>query len=123
MADFFGLALSDAGHDLYLAADGNLATVTDNRAIAEHVKQRLMFYRGEWFLDTKAGVPWVQYVFTRPFNEVVAESVIKASILATPGVSALTEFSLETDYAGRELRVLRAIARSTIDDASMEVGL
>lgn len=122
MADFLGLALSDAGHDLYLDAEGNLAMAADNRAIAEHVKQRLLTYAGEWFLDTSAGVPWVRYVFTRPFNEVVAESVIKAEILATPGVVALEEFELQVDPRGRELRVLRAVATSTLDEP-LEVAL
>lgn len=115
MAEYIGLALDPTTHDLALDASGNLKVVTDNEAIAQHVKQRLLFYRGEWFLDVLSGVPWFQDVFVRPHNPVVIESVIKREILDTPGVAALQSFSLDINERKRSIEVLEATALSTLD--------
>lgn len=115
MATFRGLSLDPITHDLHLDASNNLAVVEDNAAIAQHVKQRLHFYRGEWFLDTLAGTPWFQDVFVRPHNQVVIESVIKREILDTPGIAGLTAFDLRIDERKRHIEVVEAVARSTLD--------
>lgn len=122
MAEFTGLALDPATHDLTLDSEGNLKLVHDNEAIAQHVKQCLLFYRGEWFLDVTAGVPWFQNVFTRPTNQVVIESVIKKAILDVPGVMELTSFNLEINERRRSIEVLEATALSTLDQ-ELEVSL
>jgi len=122
MAQFLGLALDAATHDLFLDGNGSLAVVTDNAAIAQHVKQRLMFYRGEWFLDTLAGTPWFQNVFVRPHNQMVIESVIKRQILDTPGIAELTGFEISIDERSRAINVLQASAVSTLDQ-QLEITL
>jgi hypothetical protein len=122
MAQFLGLSLDPATHDLHLTGAGELATVTDNEAIAQHTKQRLMFYEGEWFLDLTAGTPWFQYVFVRPHNDVVIESVIKRQILGTPGVAELLSFEMRVDPNRRAIEVLEAVALSTLDDP-LEISL
>ncbi|GJD30022.1 hypothetical protein PMNALOAF_1265 [Methylobacterium adhaesivum] len=122
MAAFFGLALDATTHDLFLAPDGNLATVTDNEAIAQHAKQRLLSYRGEWFLDTEAGVPWFQEIFVRPHNPAIIDALIKREILDTPGVASLDSFDLEIDERRRSISVLEAVGRSILDE-SLEVTL
>jgi hypothetical protein len=115
MPDFLGLALDPATHDLFLKPDGHLATVTDNEAIGQHTKQRLLFYRGEWFLDILAGTPWFQNVFVRPHDPVVIEAVIKREILDTPGIAELTAFDVQIDERKRSITVLEATALSTLD--------
>lgn len=116
MATFTGLSLDPIHHDLELNPDGQLRLVYDNEAIAQHVKQNLLFYRGEWFLDILAGVPWFQEVFVRPTNQVVIESVIKKAILDVVGVLELVSFNVEIDGKQRAINVLEAVARSTLDE-------
>jgi hypothetical protein len=117
MAQFIGLGLDPATHDLMLDSSGSLVMATDNEAIGQHVKQRLLFYRGEWFLDTLAGTPWFQNVFVRPHNQMVIESVIKREILDTPGIAELTSFQINIDERTRAIQVLEATALSTLDQA------
>lgn len=119
---FLGVALHDTTHDLYMDAAGHLVMVEDNRAIAEHVKQRLLMYKGEWFLDTLVGTPWFQDVFTRPHNDMVIEGVIKREIYDTPGVAELTEFDMQINTRTRHIEVLEATATSTIDDGTVEIS-
>lgn len=122
MASFLGLALDARTHDLFLAPDGNLAMAEDNEAIAQHVKQRLLFYRGEWFLDTEAGVPWFQEIFVRPHNDGIIEALIKREILDTDGIAELTEFKMQVDGRKRSITVLEAVGRSVLDE-QLEVSL
>ena len=100
-------ALDAATWDIYLDANGDLALVDDGEEVAQHVKQRLDFFQGEWFLDQSLGLPWFQEILNaRRYNNAIsnrayAESFIKAEILETPGVTRLVEFSFSSDEVNR----------------------
>lgn len=101
-----GLALKRiAGEpaDLYLEEDGNLAIVRNAEAVGQHVRQRLLTHAGEWFLDTRAGVPWLRDILGGQFNAVLAEAVIKAEVLDTDGVVDISSFSVRFDRNSRGL--------------------
>ena len=93
----------DSNNDLIIQA-GRLATVADGEEVVQHVRSRLLFYLGEWFLDIDAGVPYFQEIFTKPANLANIESIFKSKILRTPGVQRLTEFSMT--YEGGSTREL-----------------
>jgi hypothetical protein len=111
MADYVGLALDPDTGDLFLDDTGALALATRSNAVGQHAIQRLKTYRGEWFLDTHAGLPWFERIFVRPWNPVVAEALIKKCVKDTPGVKAITAIDTRTDFAGRayEVRSLAVI--------------
>lgn len=102
----FGLALRRDGSapaDLYLEANGELAVVRDTEAVGQHVRQRLMAHLGEWFLDREVGVPWVRDIVGHGYDPVLAESVLKAEILDTDGVTDINSFSVRFDNSTRGL--------------------
>lgn len=100
-----GLAIDPATNDIHLAPDGNLATVHDAHAVGQHVRQRLMTHRGEWFLDTEAGVPWLDQLLGRAYDPALAEAVVKAEILDTDGVEEITSFSVRFFREPRNLDI------------------
>lgn len=115
----FGLAIDPETHDLFLEA-GNLAVVRGSEAIGQHVRQRLMTFEGEWFLDTTAGVPWLAQLMGRKYDPALAEAVVKAEILDTDGVVEITSFSVGFDQGVRRLNI-RDVEVLTIYD--QEVAL
>lgn len=116
MAEFVGLAI-EPHNDLRLDATGSPVLAIDAEAIGQHIRQRLKMWRGEWFLNTDAGVEWIRYVLGRPPSELpLAESIIKAEIAATPGVSEILEFSAVYDRASRGLRIERCQVATVFDD-------
>lgn len=116
MADFVGLSIQPH-NDLALDATGSPVLVYDAEAIGQHIRQRLKLWAGEWFLNTAAGVEWTRYVLGRPPSEMpIAESIIKAEIAATPGVSEILEFSAVYDRASRGLRIERCQIATVFDD-------
>lgn len=101
-----GLALRRDGSapaDLYLDETGSLAVVRDTEAVGQHVRQRLMTYLGEWFLDRFVGVPWIRDIVGHGYDPVMAESVLKAEILDTDGVTEINSFSVRFDNSTRGL--------------------
>mgnify|MGYP000135562922 FL=1 len=66
--------------DVYMGADGNLATVIDAEAVGQHAKQRIKAFSGEWFLNSDVGVPWLSDILGRNYDPVLSESIIKSVI-------------------------------------------
>lgn len=93
----------DSNNDLIIEK-GQLKTVEAAAETVQHVRSRLLFYLGEWFLDLQAGTPYFQEIFTKPANLANIESILKGRILNTPGVERLIEFSM--DYEGSSTRRL-----------------
>lgn len=116
MREHFGLAVDPVTNDLSLDADGNLATVINAEAVAQHVRQRLKSFRGEWFLDTTAGVPWLDQVLGYQYDPALAESVIKAEILGTDGVIEITSFSVRFDRTKRALEAYNITVLTIYDE-------
>ena len=51
--------LLSSDHDLAII-DFDLQLTTDQQAIAQRVKQSLLLFKGEWFLDRDLGVPYYE---------------------------------------------------------------
>ena len=112
-----GLAINPETNDLFVRDNGNLAIVTGAEAVGQHVRQRLKTFRGEWFLDTTVGVPWLQEIFGNAYDPALAESVVKAEILDTLGVSRIDGFSVGFNRTTRGLIIDRVEVLTTYDEA------
>lgn len=116
-----GLSLKREGSapaDLHLDDNGNLVLAYDAEAVGQHVRQRLMTYEGEWFLDNTAGVPWLRDLLGGQYDPVMAESVIKPVILETDGVTEITSFSVRFN---NELRGLSSFDIQVLTEYDSEV--
>lgn len=89
--------------DIHLDETGNLAMVFDSEAIGEHAKQRTMTFRGEWFLNSNVGVPWLSDIMGREYNPALAEAIIKSTVKRTDGVRSVDSFSIRFVNSRREL--------------------
>lgn len=96
--------------DLALDADGDLDLSTGDArlltgldAIAQHVRIRFRFIRGEWHLNLDEGVPYFEDVFVVGADLGVIESLCRQLLLTTPGVTSIVSLELTPDYAARTL--------------------
>ena len=106
----------DANYDICFGRGLN-DFARDAEATAQKVKSRLLLLAGEWFLDTSAGVPYLQQIMIKPADLPLAESLIKAAILGTDGVAELVGFATTYDAGTRKLSVTASV-RTTYDDIS-----
>lgn len=118
MATRIGLAIDPVTNDLFLASDGNLATVTDAEAVGQHAKQRLSTFQGEWVYDTTAGVPWLSQILGKGYDPALAESVVKAELLDTDGVEEITSFSVGFEKGTRGLIINEAEVLTMFDEVA-----
>lgn len=116
----FGLAIDGATNDLHLDADGSLAVARGAKAVAQHVRQRLMHFQGEWFLDTTAGAPWIYDILGSQYNPALSEAIVKAEILDTDGVTEITSFSVSFNREVRRLNI-RDVEAGTIYDEEVRI--
>lgn len=70
--------------------------------VAQAILTRLKLWRGEWFLDTTEGTPYTEEVLGKSLSPEIS---IKQRILGTPGVTAITAFSMSFDGNTRLLTV------------------
>ncbi len=97
---------TNAENDLFLdPLTGSIARAKDAQEVAQHVRSRLLFYLGEWFLDIETGMPWFQRIFAKPANLTETEARMKSEIQGTPGVLKIDTFELIFDRTTRKVRV------------------
>ena len=102
--------------------NGELSFVTGQAAIAQHIEMRLKTFLGETVYDASAGVPFIQVIFIKSTPIDSVQFIIEQHILATPGVTGITEFELTLDATTRELSV---VGRATTieGDVDFDVSL
>lgn len=98
------LALDPLTNDLLLI-QRSAVLVDDVDQIAQNLAIRLRFFRGEWFLNTLAGIPYFEYFFVKAPNQIQVESFLLDEIANTEGVEQVTEFSSSYDGASRSFGV------------------
>lgn len=74
---------------------GKFKTVENAAETVQYIRSKLLLYKGEWFLNINAGIPYFQEIFTRPVNLANIESIFKSTILNTPNINKLVEFSMD----------------------------
>lgn len=98
------LKLSESRHDLEIV-NYNLVIVEGIDRVRQHLRTRLWFFKGEWFLDTTFGVDYYGSILIKNPNLTTIASIIKATILDTLDVNQLLEYTQEYDAVRRELNV------------------
>lgn len=86
-----------------LMRDGQLVLVTGLEAIRQELAVRLRWFKGEWFLDRRTGVPWFQKILGTKAGLTAIERILRRVITTTPGVVAITDFVLARDESARSL--------------------
>ena len=99
--------------DLKLDSDGNLAIESGDMVVitdkVESTRQRLIikfkFFKAEWFLDERAGIPYFQDILVKPANLNAIKAIYAEVINEDEGVEELLELTVNFDGAIRKLSV------------------
>lgn len=90
------LALTEDG-DLDFST-GKLVIERDPaKCLASKLRARYRLYLGEWLLDTRLGVPYVQLILVKNPNMTVVRGVLRRVLESTPGVASIDEFTVTYD--------------------------
>lgn len=95
------LALDLATWDLALPP----RLVTGSEMIAQRIAIRFKFWFGEWFLDTREGVPYIEQVLVANPDLALIRSLFRRVIKTTPGVKAIQSLDMRWEKIDRRLIV------------------
>lgn len=83
---------------------GALVLLEGVDAIIQNLRIRLRFFLGEWFLDTRLGVPYFQKLLGQKLNKAAVQSIFRKAILGTSGVKKVS--AIQVDYEGISRKLL-----------------
>ena len=94
----------DANHDL-LVSGIDLALVDGAEQVRQQLLIKLKLWRGEWFLDTEFGTPYLQQILGKQLTMSGAIVALRKSILEVQGVRQILSFSYKFNNSTRKLEV------------------
>jgi hypothetical protein len=89
-------------HDIYLDGAGNLAVASDLEGLRQKVTSVLRTIRGEWILDIRYGVPYMEEIFIKGVTEGLAKNVYDKAILDIDEVIGISESTGVIDNKNRK---------------------
>lgn len=101
----YDIQLGAVDHDITIDTNGDLLLADGAQRVAQQIKVTLLAFMGEWFLDTSFGVPYLEEILVKNPRWSVINAVLRAAILAVPGVRRITTLRLDFDRARRALNV------------------
>jgi len=108
--------------DFLLDDSGDLPVVTrlgeGVRVVEQRLELRLRRHLGEWFLDTTKGLPFVEWLSTKPALVDIAAQV-RREISTCPGVLAVDSYTSAQDDAG----MVTITAAIRTEDGTTTVGV
>lgn len=97
------------GPDLLLDEDHDLAIVEGDLVIgvsvAQAVKIATLWILGEWFENTREGVPYFEYILVKAPDIPRVTSIFRSTILGVLGVGELEKLEVSYDPATRALNI------------------
>ncbi len=87
-------------------------TVSDAEEVRQKVEIRLRTFKGEWFMNINAGVPYFQSLLKKGVSKSLIDTQIKTVTLATVGVIAIASFDSVIDLRQRTYTTTMTVTTS-----------
>ncbi len=71
-------------------------------AVLQRMRVRCRFFKGEWFLDTRIGVPYFDAILIKNPDTRVIETIFREVFLGTPGVARVPRMQAAVNAAERK---------------------
>lgn len=114
--------LQTATGDLDISANGNMTLLTSVASCtAQELTNKFSFGLGEWFADTRQGVPYFQNILVSNPNLNTISTIFQRVIKSCVGVAAITELNLDFISTTRQLNA--TFGMRTNDGAILQGGV
>lgn len=85
-------------------------------AYVHRINSRLRLFMGEYFLDTRIGVPYYQTIFVKGTSLAVMNALLRKAIITTPGIVDCQSFTSTLDT---KKRIAYGSWQATVDDGTI----
>jgi len=93
--------LTDPGHDLEIGSNFDFELVEEGDFTKQNLKIILLFFLGEFFLDTTVGIPYFTEILIKNPNIADVDSIFIAAILTGDSVNSLKRYEATFDISTR----------------------
>jgi|GEM_PF-6730050 len=62
--------------------------------LAQRIRCRLLWHRGEWYLDQRQGTPWLQELTTKGATDARIRQIFRRLVERTPGVGSVSSVEI-----------------------------
>lgn len=100
----YDIALNIASNDLVIK-NNDLILIDNAERVAQQVLITLRFWLGEWFLDTREGVPYLEYILVKNPNMSHIKQILTEKINSVDGVNSIVSLEFDFRRITRELYV------------------
>lgn len=100
----YDIAMDVSKGDIALK-DNDILLIDNAKRVAQQVLITLREWRGEWFLKTADGVPYLEYILVKNPNIAHVRQVLTEAIEGVEGVKKCTELDLQFNRVLRTLSV------------------
>lgn len=100
----YDIAMNVSTGDLVIQ-NGDLVLIDHAERVAQQILITLREWLGEWFLDTRDGVPYLEYILVKNPNENHIRQILMEKISGVEGVSTVTSMTLAMNNFSRTLAV------------------
>lgn len=87
---------------LSIDSNGEIIVITELEALRQKINQRLSLFKGSWFLNVLAGIPYLQEIIKKPVDPGLVASILNTEILKEPEVLSIGAVEADLDTATRE---------------------
>lgn len=98
------LALNAKSHDLIISS-ADLMAIDNAERVAQQIKIQLLTWRGEWFLDTTHGVPYLDYILVKNPSIELIRSIFREQIMSVDDVNDVVNIEIDYDVKTRIMTV------------------
>lgn len=84
--------------------NGDFVWIEGSELVRQTILARFRFFLGEWFLDTREGVPYFRDILVKSPDRDIIRSVFSQVLVDTPGVLSVLSFDLFYDEQERTIR-------------------
>lgn len=82
-----------------------LVLVEGGDAVAQELTVRLRWWLGEWFLDQRQGVPYLQRILRKGVSPRTVRAIVRRQIGQVPGVARVDSLRVELGPLTREVAI------------------
>lgn len=101
---YYDIALSNKTHDITIK-NNDFMLISNAERVAQQIKIALLEWQGEWFLDSRDGVPYLEYILIKNYNLYHIRSVLISAITGVDGVNSVESLTASVDNQNRILTV------------------
>ncbi len=85
--------------------DFDLKLTDGSQLTVQKIKQKLLLYEGEWFLDNSIGMPYFTEILGKGNSLSRIQTLYIRAIQSIPEVIEILEFNIDEDIKTRELKI------------------